>query len=129
MKIYLAGGMSWINDWRDFIYREFKDRPDIRFLDPRNSGSNDEKIYTPYDVNCVRICDVLFAYMDSKNPSGYGMSVELGLAFGLKKYIIFVDQSNSGKNKYFGMHRNMADMVFKDLQSAVDFLKHLEVKR
>jgi len=126
MKIYLAGGMSFYNDWRDFIYKEFKDRS--IFLDPRNSGSNNEKIYTEYDVNCVKQCDILFAFMDSSNPSGYGMSVELGLAYGLGKFIIFVDQTNFSKKKYFGMHRQMSNEVFKDLQDGVEFLKSLLLK-
>jgi nucleoside 2-deoxyribosyltransferase len=128
MKVYLAGGMSWHNDWRDPIIKRY---PDIEFLDPRNSGSHQEKIYTAYDLNCVENCDVLFAYMSPDNPSGFGMSVELGYAYGLEKFIIFVDCSDINRSKLFGMHRVMADVLFKDsfkesrkvtLEKAIEYL-------
>ena len=124
LKVYLAGGMSFHNDWRDSIIKE---NPKIKFLDPRNSGSNYELNYTMYDIYCIKECDVLFAYMDKTNPSGYGLSVELGLAFGLRKFIIFVDCTDLNRKKYFGMHRVMANKVFTDLPSAINFLNEYKI--
>jgi len=120
MKVYLAGGMSWNNDWRNPIIGKYYNY--IEFLDPRNSGSGDEKVYTEYDLKCIRDCDVVFAYMAKNNPSGYGLSVELGCAYALDKFIIFVDCSDVNRKKYFGMHRVMADVVFTDLNDGMKYL-------
>lgn len=123
MVVYLAGGMSSFNDWRDPIKKELGE--DIEFLDPRNSGSSDEAKYSAYDLECVRRCDVVLAYMSSANPSGVGMSLEMGYAYALHKYIIFVDSTDIMRRRYFGMNRYVANVVHKNMEAAIVHLRGL----
>ena len=50
--------------------------------------------------------------MDSFNPSGYGMSLEVGYAKGKNKPILYIDNMTTDyRNKYFGMVRSVSTVV------------------
>lgn len=107
MKLYLAGGMK--DGWQDKVS---KIMPAHELLDPRSWSDPDPLIYTERDLNAIRSSDLVLVYIASNNPSGFGLSVELGYAFALKKPIIFVDAiKNDWRSRYFDMHRQLSVVV------------------
>ena len=114
MIIYLAGGMR--DGWQDRV------RPLLGsnvVLDPRSWGSPDPAVYTMRDLQGVREADVVLVHMSSSNPSGFGLSVELGYAYALGKRIVFCDEiASDWRTGYFGMHREMATVVCRSLEEA-----------
>lgn len=116
--IYLAGGMQ--SDWRDAASRI----SGHRFIDPRemNAGIDDPAIYTENDLAAIREADGVLVFMSPDNPSGYGLSVELGYAHALGKPIAWVDTlGEDWRSRYFGMHRHIA-AVHKNFYNAVFWL-------
>lgn len=102
MIIYLCGGMH--NNWQDKFIAHF---PDGRheFLDPRTQGKKTEQEYTKWDLEGIRSCDLIVAYMDNDNPSGFGLNLEIGFAHALGKPIYLVMEYLGFRDKYFGMAR------------------------
>jgi hypothetical protein len=78
MKVYLAGGME--SNWRTGVKEALLD---VVFLDPCEHGYDKPELYAAWDARAVDACDVLFAYLEADNPSGYGMVAEIGRAAGL----------------------------------------------
>lgn len=88
-------------------------------LDPRSWSDPDPVVYTERDLSAIRRADALLVHMSSGNPSGFGLSIELGYAYGLGKRIVFCDEIGADwRSNYFGMHRVMADQVFTNLADA-----------
>lgn len=117
-SIYLAGGMH--SDWREGASQW----SNSEFIDPKkmNEAIADPSIYTRNDLEAIQSCDGVLAFMDAANPSGYGLSVEVGYAHALGKPIAFVDgMGDDWRSRYFGMHRHIAS-VQKDFCSAVFWL-------
>ena len=100
MKIYLCGGMH--NNWQDSVTPLLNGH---EVLDPRSHGLTEEKAYTEWDLNAIRKCDAVLAFMDRDNPSGYGLNLEIGFAYALKKPVYFVMDHLGDRHKYFGMAR------------------------
>ena len=110
--VYLAGGMH--STWRDQVQL-----PEGSSLDPMSWSCDDPKEYTRLDLEAIDRSDVVIAYMDSANPSGFGMSVEVGYAYAKGKRVLFVDHiKNDWRSRYFGMHRSMSE-VFNSIEEAV----------
>lgn len=115
MMIYLAGGME--HGWQDRVAPLLIGH---ELLDPRSWSDPDPAIYTARDLDAIRRADCLLVHMSSANPSGFGLSVELGYAYGLGKRIVFWDEiSSDWRSRYFGMHRQMASKVCDTLDSAI----------
>jgi nucleoside 2-deoxyribosyltransferase len=114
MIIYLAGGMS--TGWQDRVSPLLAGH---ELLDPRSWADPDPTIYTELDLAAIRRADALLVQMGSDNPSGFGLSVELGYAKALGKRIVFLDEiSGDWRSRYFGMHRVMSDVVCTTLEKA-----------
>jgi len=121
MNIYLAGGMR--SNWQDQVIEAFKGENEINFFDPRTHSLTDPIEYTKWDLDHVKKCDVVLAYMEKDNPSGAGLCLEIGYAKALdNKMILFVDEVPD--NKYFGMVRACAWAVFTDLDEAIETIKN-----
>ena len=117
MKVYLAGGLS--DDWQDRVPDGFE------FLDPRTWQDPDPKVYTARDLAAIRESDAVLAYMSSGNPSGFGMSLEVGYAAALGKPIVFVDDIQCDwRSRYFGMVRSVSHVV-PTFETAIDWLRGL----
>lgn len=115
MIIYLAGGMK--DGWQDRIAPLLAGH---ELLDPRSWSDPDPAVYTERDLDAIRRADGIFVHMSSANPSGFGLSVELGFAYALGKKIVFCDEiSGDWRSRYFGMHRQMATAVHKTVEDAV----------
>jgi hypothetical protein len=108
MNIYLAGGMQ--GGWSDQL-RNFPWLYDINWLDPRDWAEDcpTPRDYTARDLAEIRSADLVVAHMDSSNPSGYGMSFEVGYAVALGKPVVYWDgMDGDWRDKYFGMIRSTA---------------------
>src|ERR1041385_4236487 len=135
-KVYLAGGMRNFN-WQEKVINTVKQdqqttkekSKEFVFYNPREHGLTDSKEYVIWDLFYVRECDILFACMRSDNPSGFGLTLEVGYARALDKPIILVDEkSKTDENfeKYFRVVRESASIVFENLEDGITFLKNLK---
>jgi nucleoside 2-deoxyribosyltransferase len=127
-KVYLAGGMH--NSWRGVVYKAVNGMSKIYdFLDPMNHRLNKPDQYTYWDLKAIEKSDILLAYMEKSNPSGYGMMVEIGYAKALGKTIILVAPydfiRDDPRAKYFEMAISCADVVVTTLADASRFLKEI----
>lgn len=121
IKIYLAGGLN--TGWQDEILGI---GGDYTYIDPRawQSGATPEQ-YTTRDLAAIEDSHWVIAYMDSKNPSGFGLSVEIGYAKALRKKIIFVDlMKNDYRSRYFDMHRCMCDHIVYTIAELKSWMSH-----
>lgn len=117
--IYLAGGMN--SDWQDKVIAAL---PTASFRDPRKHGLSDEKEYTEWDLKGIMDCQIVLAYMDSANPSGFGLSLEVGYARALRRTIFYVCEDTTERQKYFGMMRACATRCFDSLDAAIEAMRN-----
>ncbi len=127
--VYLAGGLR--SNWQESIITKCCDTK-LHFFNPKKHNLElDPKLYTTWDLFYVSKCDILFAYMENDNPSGIGLSIEIGFAKGLGKTIILVDEkSNENKDfaRYFKIIRECSNVVFNELESGIAFLKRFSIE-
>jgi nucleoside 2-deoxyribosyltransferase len=112
--VYLAGGMH--DNWRQRFVSAFSG---VTFFDPTAHGLRDEAAYTAWDLEHIDLAATVIGYMDATNPSGYGLNLELGYAKAKGKRVIFIDETDATRTRYFGMARQIADVVFRSLDDAV----------
>lgn len=125
-KIYLAGGMK--SNWQSAVLDKYKDR--FQFFNPQDHELANEKEYTIWDLHFVKESDIIFAFMAKDNPSGYGLTLEIGYAKALNKTIILVDERSnldSAFQKYFKIVRESASIVFEDFESGLDYLERFSI--
>ena len=121
-KVYLAGGFH--SGWQESVIEECSNR--FVFFDPRVHSLGGSKEYTSWDLHHVSQCDILFAFMEPTNPSGFGLSLEVGFARALNKTIILVDgksSSNQEFGNYFKMIRESSNVVFDELIEGIEYLR------
>jgi hypothetical protein len=119
--VYLAGGFH--SGWQNKVVSACSE---FQFYDPRSHGIAQPKQYAVWDLNHIKISDILFGVMDKDNPSGYGLALEIGYAKGLGKTIILVDEKSSkdeGFKKYFALAKESADIYFESLDEGIAYLK------
>lgn len=118
--IYLAGGMK--SKWQDKII-EASGNSWFEVIDPRSHGLKDEKEYTAWDLDGIARSVTVVAYMDSDNPSGYGLSLEVGYAIGLGIPVWYVCEDTTDRQRFFGMVRSVAHRNFNSLADCIEALK------
>jgi hypothetical protein len=121
-KVFLSGGFK--SKWQDRIYSKLEN--DFIFFNPRNHMLEDPNEYTFWDLHYIKQCDILFAYLEKDNPSGLGLIFEIGVAYGLSKTIILVDEKSDQDElfkKYFKIVRHASTSIFNSFD---DGLKYLE---
>lgn len=126
-KVYLAGGMNQSN-WQNKVIKSVGKKGFI-FYNPREHSLTDSKEYTIWDLYYVRKCDILFAYMQKENPSGLGLTLEVGYAKALNKPIILVDERSLSDESFankFTIVRESSSIVFNTLKEGINFLKNLK---
>ena len=122
VKVYLAGGMR--SKWQEEIINALGDK--FEFFNPAAHKLVDVDQYTVWDVHHIQQSDIVFAFMEMTNPSGYGLAFELGLAHGLGKTIILVDEksvTDADFCRYFRIVTNSSDVVFDDYDEGVNYLR------
>lgn len=121
-KVFLSGGFR--SNWQTKVIEALAEK--FIFFNPREHGLEPSDSYTIWDIHFIKECDIFFAYMEATNPSGYGLSFELGVAYALNKTIILIDE-RSGKDetfaRYFKIVYKPSGVVFHDLNGGIDFLK------
>ena len=125
-KIYLSGGMNTSN-WQEEIITSIGTKGYV-FYNPREHNLSHSKEYTIWDLFYVKNCDIVFAYMQKENPSGFGLTLEIGYATALGKPIILVDEKSSIDEKfkkYFEIVRESSSIVFDNLAEGTKFLKNI----
>ncbi len=125
-RVYLSGGFR--SNWQERIITELGEA--FVFINPREHELHDSAQYWAWDVHFVRQCDIVFAYMDSDNPSGYGLALEVGLALGLNKTIILVDHRSKKDPQfemYFKIVHNSANVVLSSVEEGISFLRKFRI--
>lgn len=121
-KVFLSGGFK--SNWQSKVIGELQSQ--FTFFNPREHGLEHSDLYTTWDIHYVKECDILFAYMEESNPSGYGLAFELGLAYSLNKTIILVDEksdTNPSFAKYFKILYRPSGVVLNSLSEGIQYLK------
>ena len=121
-KVYLAGGFG--GDWQNSVMQELGEN--FVFFNPKEHRLTIEKQYTVWDLHYIRQCDILFGYLSSENPSGYGLCLEVGYARGINKTIILVDENSGGDEefaRYYRIVHATSSIQFSTLQDGIDYLK------
>lgn len=122
-KVYLAGGFR--SNWQKKVI-DACDNAFI-FFNPSEHGLEiNPNHYTTWDLFHVKECNILFVYMEKTNPSGYGLSLEIGYAKALGKTIILVDEkssTNQSFERYFKIVQVSSNVVFCSLNEGIKFLQ------
>ena len=98
------------------------------YFNPREHSLSKSNEYTMWDLFYVKKCDVVFAYMQKDNPSGFGLTLEIGYAAALGKQIILVDEKSSTNKKFeqkFKIVQESSSIVFDNFSDGINFLKNL----
>lgn len=126
-SVYLAGGHG--KSWRDRVTSAV---PVLTYRDPSVHEIIEPRTYTAWDLEAVRRSDVVLAYLDKDNPSGYGLAVEVGYAAAAGKHVIFVDEKSASNEKvarYLQIIHQTANVSFAGLDEALEYLKRLALMR
>lgn len=123
VKVYLAGGLS--TNWREQVIK--KTSGNFVFYNPKEHGLENlgAEFYGSWDLFHVQKCDILFGYMEETNPSGYGLSLEIGYAKALNKCIILVDERSKSDDWFkskFAIIRNTANVNANTLEDGIKYL-------
>lgn len=120
-SVFLSGGFR--SKWQDRVVEKLGEN--FIFYNPLAHNLSDSEEYTAWDLHYVRKCDIVFAYMEASNPSGYGLILEIGLAYGLGKTVILVDERSAVDEdfaRYFKMAYHTADVTFDNFDKGVEYL-------
>lgn len=126
-KVYLSGGFK--SGWQETVIDKLKDK--FIFFNPRNHDLLKPDLYTAWDIHFVKECDIIFAFMESTNPSGYGLAFELGIAYAMNKTIILIDEksiSDENFSKYFKILHRPSNVVFANLEEGIKFLESFYIE-
>lgn len=121
--VYLSGGHH--SGWQRRVKAAV---PQFDYLDPSMHHIGQADAYTAWDLAAVRACDFVFAYLESSNPSGYGLSVEIGYARALEKFVVLVDEKSSSDTrleKRLRILQSTASVVFSRFSDGVHYLRSL----
>lgn len=125
-KVFLSGGFR--SNWQAKVTDALGDS--FVFFNPREHGLDNSDSYTMWDIHFVKECDIFFAYMESTNPSGYGLCFELGIAYALGKTIILIDERSSKDEtfaRYFKIVYKPSGIVLNSLEQGIELLRKFSV--
>lgn len=125
-KVFLSGGFK--SNWQSKVIEAVNDK--FIFFNPREHGLEHSDFYTTWDIHFVKECDILFAFMEETNPSGYGLAFELGVAYSLNKTIILIDEKSKEEPtfaKYFKILYKPSGVVLNNLTEGIDYLKKFDL--
>jgi nucleoside 2-deoxyribosyltransferase len=118
-KVYLAGGLK--SGWQNQV-KKLRGFTFFCPLDKEKPGMTLDE-YGTWDLHYIKQCDIVFAYMEQSNPSGIGMSVEIGYAKALNKTIILVLEPCEDR-KYLQFMKKVADITFDDFLDGIKYLQN-----
>jgi nucleoside 2-deoxyribosyltransferase len=121
-KVFLSGGFK--SNWQEKVIERFQSK--FIFFNPREHMLEDTSEYTYWDIHFIRQSDIVFAYLEKTNPSGLGLIFEIGIAYGLNKTIILVDEKSEKDEifkKYFNIVKHASSSVFNSLEVGLKYLE------
>lgn len=121
-KVYLSGGFK--SNWQSKVIGNLGDS--FTYFNPLVHDLDDSHKYWAWDIHFVREADIIFAYMEETNPSGYGLALEIGLGFALNKTIILVDERSQVDidfGRYFKIVQNSSSICLNNLHDGIEYLK------
>lgn len=107
MIVYLAGGLR-PTELRDQVKAVWSLEHTV--IDPAECPHVAEEDYTAWKLAAISRADVVVAFMEDDNPSGYGMAFEVGFAYALGKRVVFYDRLTDNRRPYFGMVRSVSEV-------------------
>lgn len=122
MKIYLSGGMR--SGWQNRVKNALGERH--QYADPREKGETPEwtwREYGAWDFMHIDQCDLMLAYMERGNPSGYGLCAEVGYAAGKGIPVVLVIEPGHPQENYMNIVRSVANIVLDNLDDAIGLLQ------
>lgn len=120
MKVYLAGGFR--GDWQERVVTYCHN---LEFFNPKEKEKERNLTLSEYgtwDLHYIKKCDIVFAYFERTNPSGVGLSCEIGYAKALGKTVILCLETGNERDRYNAFTKLMADIVFDDIDGAIEYL-------
>ena len=123
MIVYLAGGMR--SGWQARVKEAV---PYHHYLDPADHALKDPPLFSFWDIQAILRCDLVFAYIESDNPSGLGAAFEIGYGLGLGKRIVLVDRKSlvdDSFRKYFALVQSAGPTVLETLNAGITMLESL----
>ncbi len=125
-RVYLAGGMK--SGWQDKVIEACRYK-DVIFYDPRSHGFTTEIEYTSWDLSHAADADIVFAYLEIDNPSGFGLMLELGYCTNALHHNIFVEDPNESRTHQCGMARTVASESYIGFDKGIAALLRQLIKR
>ena len=119
--VYLAGGMH--SYWRDRLLDSHHSLINPKDRDWAETKMDTPSKYTPWDLAAIDASDVVFAYWDEENPSGYGLCLEIGYALARGKLVILCDEKQDPRGD---MARAAASVCFAGEFALEDGIEYLE---
>lgn len=121
LKVYLAGGFK--SGWQNNVVTYHK------ILDPSKKDESNMSMSEigEFDKTYIKDADIIFAYMERTNPSGFGLSCEIGYAHALGKIVILILEKNHEKHsdKSLEFLTCFADYVFDNFYDGLFCLNEL----
>lgn len=120
MRIYLAGGFR--SGWQDRVLTLIGDAS-CTIIDPREGDVTEPYLYTPKDLGQILLSDMVLLYLENSNPGGENAIFEAGVAIGLGKRLVFVNEWARLHDRYISMILHVAEFTTRDLDTAVFYIK------
>lgn len=115
-KIYLAGGWG---KFRDIVIQD----TNAEWLNPENMTNSDN--WFEQETDAILNCDGMIAWFEKGNPSGFGMTYEMGMAFALNKpYLLICEDEDMLKYK-FSMQSKGSEKTFSNWEDALEYINKI----
>lgn len=112
-KIYLAGG------WGKFRTIVMNDT-NADWLNPETMTNNEN--WFDLEIDAIKKCDGIIAWFEKGNLSGFGMTYEMGVAYGINKpYLLIVEDPEMLKYK-FSMQSKGSEKTFECWKDCLDYI-------
>ncbi len=112
-NIYLAGGWG---KFRNIVMNT----TNANWLNPE--GMSDKNNWFELETEAVKNCDGMIAWFEKDNPSGFGMTYEMGIAFALNiPYLLIVEDVDMLKYK-FSMQSLGSEKTFTSWTEALEYI-------
>ena len=121
-KIYLAGGWS---SWREIMIDSIDN---CIWLDPREAQDTSTGKNLPnwfeMEIEMLKECDAVIAYIARENPSGFGTTFEVSYVYALNKPYIFINEKDDEYKWSMQTKGSFKDL--KSIDEALQWIKETE---